>query len=149
WDNDRVDEAAGVLHLDRQLILYVLSQLRQQHLLDEKFRPTPRGEAAAAELLVREQELRVAMIYQAPWSGRVWSRILTEEPLPVEAKWRRDLRASLAIGSAGRPVRRDAVVVDGSWDAREILDRDVREALEHRTIEDVLSTSAPEFELDG
>lgn len=149
WDNDRVDEAAGALHLDRLLILYVLSQLQRQHLLDQKFRPTPRGEAAAAELLVREQELRVAMVYQAPWSGRVWPRIVTGQPVLVEAKWRGEVRASLAIGSAGRPVRRDAVVVDGSWDAREVLDRDIREALEQRTIEDVLSSSVAEFELDG
>jgi hypothetical protein len=149
WDTDRVDDAASALHLDRQLILYVLSQLQAQRLLDEKFHPTPRGEAAAAELLVREQELRVAMIYQTPWSGRVWPRVLMEQPLPVEAKWRGDLRASLAIGSAGRPARRDAVVVTGSWDAPEILDRDIREALEYRTIDDVLSTSASEFEIDG
>jgi hypothetical protein len=128
WD---VDEVAGQIHLDRELILYVVGQLQARGYVDGGAEPTPLGLASLGGVPVTESEQLYGLVYQSPWTGRVWPRFTDRAPLVLDVRWSSRRRAMLQFGSAGKPVRRRATTVEGDWPEPTATEDDIRQVLRH------------------
>lgn len=133
---ERIEEAAALLHLDRELLLHVAKHLASSRLLDGSFNATPKGEQVAASAWMEERRDALVWMYAAEWSGRVWPFTQAERTGSVTPRWHGSRQAELSLGSAGSGARRRGVVVPVESRLGEVASHEVRRALEERTTSD-------------
>src|SRR5690349_10339794 len=72
-----VENMARALHLDVEIVSFVINELRHSSLLSPDYSLTSKGGTILAEELDQlPTEVVISYVFQDPWSGKLWPRIV-------------------------------------------------------------------------
>ena len=118
------------LHLEPDLVEYILAELRRKDLINKDYYPTSNGlQILSKEYDDAPAEILTGYVFQDPWNKQLWPRIVDKLHFAPTEYYGEDVYPTLTFGSAGKPRRYKPFVKRSDFNASPVTPT-VQEILE-------------------